>query len=137
MARRRRGRVANDINANAYHTPRTKALPLSLTRDVFPSQLEMFDLPALEDRRTFHPEGPARPARSPRRPRHRLSVPKKYQYSLKKSYVPHEVGFQDPQKVLVCVRRKRRREVLHALRKAGKRGQKRPRRNFYSSISCR
>lgn len=44
--------------------------------------------------------------------------------------------FVDPRSVLVCARRKMRREVLHALRKAGKRGQKTPRRNYWSDVHC-
>ena len=137
MSKSKRGRVAN-VNSNAGFSHSPKALPLS--RSYFPSQLEMFDLPSIEDRRTFHPEGPNRPARSLSSSRHRLRVPKtpsRYQYSLKKSYVPHEIGFVDPERVLVCVRRRQRRQVMHAMKKAGKRGQRRPRRSYYSSVSCR
>jgi hypothetical protein len=46
-------------------------------------------------------------------------------------------AFRVPEEVAVCVRRKIRKEVLHAIRKAGKVGQRRPKRNFTSQISCR
>lgn len=45
--------------------------------------------------------------------------------------------FAAPQSVVMCVRRHRRREVLHAFGKAGKRGRKgRYRRNMWSSVKC-
>lgn len=45
--------------------------------------------------------------------------------------------FAAPQAVIQCVRRHRRREVLHALRKAGKRGKKGPyRRSMWSEVKC-
>lgn len=48
------------------------------------------------------------------------------------------VGFAQPRSVLVCIRRKQRRQVLHALRLTGKgaRAAKR-RRTPYTGISCR
>ncbi|QXP44213.1 MAG: hypothetical protein [Arizlama microvirus] len=47
------------------------------------------------------------------------------------------VSFHRPDSVRICVRRKQRREVLHAKRVAGRAGLARPRRSVYSSISCR
>ena len=108
----------------------------------------------LEDRRTWHPEGPRRPARGFKSSRHRLALtqqttrrspsakgrgmaalpsfqPKLYGSPLTK------IGFVEPQQVAICVRRKQREEVLHALKKTGKSGQKRPKRSYYSSISCK
>lgn len=48
------------------------------------------------------------------------------------------VGFQYPWQVLICIRRRRRKEVIHALGHAGagKPRQRRPRRNFYSEVRC-
>lgn len=40
------------------------------------------------------------------------------------------------QKTIICARRKQRKEVLHALKKTGQTGQRRPRRNQYSNIKC-
>lgn len=49
---------------------------------------------------------------------------------------PPILAFKAPEYVSVCVRRQQRREVLHALQKAGKRGQKRPRRGTYTGVHC-
>lgn len=46
------------------------------------------------------------------------------------------IGFNQPEKVLVCVRRKNRRKAMFASNKAGRGGQKRPRRNSNSNIWC-
>lgn len=101
-----------------------------------------------EDRRQWHPEGVYRPARSFSRSFHRLRVVSDRREPVRsrkarnflqemRSSVPVRVGFQSPDGVLVCVRRKQRREVLHALRKTGRGGQRRPVWNWYSRISCR
>lgn len=53
--------------------------------------------------------------------------------------LPYRVGFALPWQVIICVRRKRRKQVLHALRIAGRRGigrGKKQRRNEYSEVRC-
>lgn len=98
-----------------------------------------------EDRRYFHPEGVNRPAASFRTPRHRLTVVDRQTglgdlfASLRAFPDPTNaiVAFQEPNRVLVCVRRKQREEVLHALGKTGRGGQKSPRYNWTSNISCK
>nr|QJB21673.1 MAG: hypothetical protein [Microvirus sp.] len=93
------------------------------------------------DRRRFHPDqddAPAatldsRPHRLVVRPSHK-SPPARRQ--LIQDNIPQHVSFDTPEKVLVCVRRTRRKEVLHALRKTGKAGQKAPRRSAFSEIHC-
>lgn len=45
------------------------------------------------------------------------------------------LGVRIPNYIAICIRRKVRKEVLHAKRKAGK-GHKQPRRNEWSSIKC-
>lgn len=45
-------------------------------------------------------------------------------------------SFNVPGRVMVCVRRKIRREVLHALGRAGKGGGKKRRRNEWSNVKC-
>lgn len=106
----------------------------------------------IEDRRTWHPEGSWRPARSFNQSRHRLvvgtvgpqrnvngSASRRLSTRFSFQSPPAAVAFGRPDSVLVCVRRKMRREVMHALQKTGRgRGrQKRPRRNWTSGISCR
>lgn len=118
-----------------------RRLPLSFSRPL----LSPFPLIEIEDRRQWHPEGEYAPARSFSRSRHRLTLPRQRRQITRKSslqkvfysQVPSVVSFYEPLKVLICVRRSIRKEVLHALNKTGRRGQKRPRYNFYSSISCR
>lgn len=53
-------------------------------------------------------------------------------------HVSRRVGFQHPWQVIVCVRRKKRREVLFALGKGGRGGNARRvvRRNEFSEVRC-
>lgn len=46
------------------------------------------------------------------------------------------VSFAEPQNVVVCARRQKRREVLFAKRKTGRSGQRRPIRNRWSDVRC-
>lgn len=101
----------------------------------------------LEDRRVFHPE---RAARVPRtlegRPVHvRVKNPPRPEgigggfgeRFAAAAAVPFGLSFADASRVVVCTRRKARREVLHANGVAGRRGLKPPRFNFWSKISCK
>lgn len=87
----------------------------------------------IEDRRTFHPEQAQRAARSFSSPRHKLTIPKKHLGNIK---LPSAIGFKDPDRVLICVRRKQRREVLFAKKKHRKGAGGKKRRNWYSTIQC-
>lgn len=94
----------------------------------------------IEDRRTWHPQGPQRAARSFNRPLHRLALPNTsnaYE-DLFSPFKMARVAFDTPRNVLVCVRRKIRREVMHALGFAGSgSGSQKPRKySEYSHISC-
>lgn len=124
-----------------------KDRPFSLPSVLTPHRSLLQDF---EDRREWHPEPFTRPARSFTQPRHRLSVatPSRSRSTplnrdrfarLRNPFnsLPARIAFRQPDKVLVCVRRSIRREVLHALRKNGKRGQRSPRFTQYSQISCR
>jgi len=84
----------------------------------------------IEDRRQHHPSYEDRPARSFNQANHRLIA-----IGLGAS-VPVAIGFNRPNKVLTCVRRKIRREVMFALNKTGRRGQRRPKFNWRSFIKC-
>ena len=106
-------------------------------------------LQELEDRREWHPEGASRPARGLASPRHRLrwvarasergtsgGVSRGF-LDVSMSSVPIGVGFVAPKQVAICIRRKQRREVIHALGKAGRGVRRRkPTRNFYSEVIC-
>lgn len=50
--------------------------------------------------------------------------------------LPRDIRAADPRNVAVCVRRKDRREVLHALRRVGRGGGRR-RRNEWSDVHCK
>lgn len=50
--------------------------------------------------------------------------------------LPSSVRFEAPKAVPICVRRKQRKEVLHALGKAGGRVRK-PKQSIYSSVRCK
>lgn len=50
--------------------------------------------------------------------------------------VPARLQFSAPKKVVLCVKRKMRREVIFAKNKAGGGPRKKPRRTMYSSFSC-
>lgn len=137
MARRRRRlnkrqRVISTPNAN-------RRLSGFVRRYRRPSAVSL-----LEDRRTYHPEGPARPARGFRINRHRLiiaapepSAPGR-SVDLHLEPVPIGIGFEKPRQVAICIRRHQRREVLHAMGKTGRgsRFHRKRRRSFYSEVHC-
>lgn len=118
-------------------TPRTANLRLPLAYQQFFPRPQVFafqpSLPftEIEDRRVFHPSGPVRPALNKNGRQHTLKA------SGAPALFSPRVGFEDAQRVLVCVRRKTRKEVLHARRKTGKKGQKSPNFNFLSSLTCK
>lgn len=110
-----------------------------------------FGLSEIEDRRRHHPLGPNQPAKQlsghPVKPHKVKSTvtrvkraadgrPMKSRVAV--VGVPARLRFAVPLRTIVCVRRKVREEVLHALRKTGKgaRRSKKARRNVYSHISC-
>lgn len=94
-----------------------------------PSATSLLSL--IEDLRTYHPLGSSRRPRSVARASdgtHTLSDKRK----------PGDVlRFQVPERVVVCMRRAERREVLFASRKAGKGSKSRKTYNQYSTISCK
>lgn len=53
------------------------------------------------------------------------------------STVSERLSFNIPKRLEMCIRRAVRSQVLHAKRKTGKVGQRKPHRNFWSKISCK
>lgn len=131
-----RGRRVILNNANNLLLP----APMPLNRVSMQGLKTLPSLSVYEDRRSYHPIGLNAPARSFSRSRHRLKVshaaPRSKALSSPTTFTSH-IAFQSPSRVLVCVRRQRRKEVIHALGKSGRSGQRRPRRSEYSSISCK
>lgn len=119
-------------------------LPASLPSLVSPLLPSPVLLDEIEDRRLFHPLGDVRPAVAFTGLDGRIGVKPggvrgaRYSPVVRASpTISSTVGFRDPRKVLVCVRRKQRREVMFALRKTKRgAGARRHRRNYHSEVSC-
>lgn len=110
-------------------------------------------LSEVEDLRYYHPQKLDRPAGATVRSATRLVDVLDHRQQKKKSrarlarvlagaervrpmvMVTSRPGFAVPERVALCVRRKRRKEVLHALRKVG-RGHKRAKWNEWSKVRC-
>lgn len=155
--RARRGERASVV------TPNDELLRPSLAPDSLSMRARRLMLEA-EDRRQFHPEAQLRPAklldgRPSRGLRVAPAVIKKkpvYTKALVEKIgrkaqrarslrmledVPSRVMFESPLDTLICVRRRMRREVLHALQLTGKGSGMRQRfreknRNWYSDVEC-
>lgn len=114
--------------------------PLSLTRALLsppsPAARPTVDR-LIDDRREYHPLGFFKPATKistggPVGPL-RVSRPTK----ARPGRLPVNVGFTAPGDTAICVRRKQRKEVLHALKRTGKGGaRRRPKFNWFSRVSC-
>lgn len=123
--------MAKKSNSSKRGVSNTANPRLHLTFSPFnphPLQLNLF-----EDRREFHPDSIPAP-RLLDSSKYRLKIPNsKYRLRL-----PHAVAFEQPLKVLICVRRKIRKEVLFARRLTGRGAAKKFHRHGpYSSISCK
>ncbi|MBX2833765.1 MAG: hypothetical protein KTR28_02215 [Micavibrio sp.] len=92
------------------------------------------NLPA-QDARRYSPQ-PITP-RTTRNTTASITIAKKPSQSLYSKKTTSRKTFVAPQHVITCVRRKIRNEVMHALNHSGKSGQKQPRRNQFSNISCK
>lgn len=148
MARRKRRR---DVSDPTVANPPLERLPPF--RPEFDRLLSHnLNLRPFEDRRTFHParllaapvflggNPPARSIVSAASPAPRRAIQRAVGVArlLENSRFPtSRVRFAEASRVVICVRRKRRKEVLFARRKAGRRGQRRPRRNLWSDVQCR
>lgn len=88
----------------------------------------------VEDRRQWHPDGPRRAATGFNRWAPRIIAPG--WAAVAGAAVTAKLAFAGSSAVPICIRRKTRREVIFAKRKAGRRGQRRPRRSWFSKIHC-
>lgn len=104
------------------------------TAETFTPQVD--DMREIEDRRLFNPD-PLKPARSIRG--RGVSIQPKAETKRRKvvAWSNPQFAFKAPKATLVCLRRSIRKEVIHALKKAGKRGKgRRRRRNQFSDVRC-
>lgn len=137
MARRSRSK------SNHYNRPqgRRDLNTLSSLRSLIarlhplpPMLVSRTPLRTIDDRRTFHPSPFTRPAVSAgRRADTKLVVPSQSLRDVQR--LNHTVQFKEPRKVLICVRRKIRKEVIHAKGVGGSRVRK-PKRNQFSDVKC-
>lgn len=135
MARRRRSQTSTSYTT---HTLKRDVLtiasaPVALLQRALSPVLSPVEQTAslLDDWRNWVPEPRSR---RPQTKSGNFPVIKQTRKATPFGYTDH---FAAPGAVVQCVRRHRRREVLHALRKAGRRGKKGPyRRNMWSGVHC-
>lgn len=141
MARSRRTRRDTSAIAN-------RRLPRSQTPSVSPRSMQSDFLRSVSDGRFFNPEPLYASPKTLSGARHRLRVFSPTSVSRShparpgrgfRAYepVPTAIGFENPSQMVTCVRRGIREEVLHAKRKTGRVGQKRPRFNEFSKVRCK
>lgn len=159
-SRNRDGRATNVSSSRPrLHVSPSVQTPRLVTRSVFLDRVILPPPSPIEDGRVWHPEGDARPSYdTAMRPNPRIvlrdrprTAPKAHLYTktskrpvraLKRDVKRHLHtaairAFEKPLSVYVCIKRKIRKEVFHALRKAGRGGMRKPRYSLNSHISCR
>lgn len=125
-------RVGN-YNANPLRSPSFRPKPRT------------YNLTNFEDFRRWEPE--LTDDRYPRRfpqPLSRVSQPITRVFTSGRSLampkmfkaIPTGMAFSQPSRVVLCLRRSIRKSVLHALKKTGRGGQRKPRYNLNSTIRC-
>lgn len=120
-------RALPNPNANRL---RLHNLPVRPVSPIVRPSLNLF-----EDRRTFHPNRFARPAISiGKRADTKLVVPPDPLKSVQR--LNHVVGFKVPRRVVICVRRKIRKEVIHAIGAGGSKNLRKPHKNEFSKVKC-
>lgn len=146
MARRGKRDGRRDVSID-FTTPSLTAPNIPVVRTVprivrVPSP-KLSRLILIEDRRVWSPETRFKPTQKGLQrytslrtvsgvPTYRLKAKASPRLS-----VPRGIAFAEPHRLVLCVRRKQRKQVLHALRKTGKGVKRRnPKRNYWSSISC-
>ena len=135
MARKR-----NKTNSRNYSRKQTRVASRNTNRSrlrsaIFNNQYSNYNHRFVEDRRTYNPTYKPRTVSgktatvthnaTDNRLKNNTTTP-----------LPYSGKFENFKKVMICVRRKQRKEVLHAYKKTGKGGQRRPHRNQYSNIKC-
>lgn len=94
----------------------------------------------LEDRRQFHPDGPFNSARGFTTTASTPTLREPYSvggntFRPYNSQTKATIAYKAPSDVAVCIRRKRRKEIMHAIGAAGGKVRK-PRRNYLSDQRC-
>ena len=145
MGKKRRHNRRHDAVTNTSHQNTANAQVAHAIQKI----LARPPLTQIEDRRTHHPDGRLRPAKKINGTRlspHKIKITKKIVQrragtavhktkTVRIRTIPTRIKFAAPKKVMICVRRKVRREVLLAFGRGGGR-HKNPKRNRYSEVSC-
>jgi len=143
MAKKTRQRDASPI-ARPQPQNQTRPAGRSPSVNVTPSTV---DLRLISDRRTFHPEQtnapvlklggqPARLEVRNRPARNRTQWQKDKFGDTLRSQTKGAIAFAEPSLVTLCIRSKRRKETLFALKKTGKGARTKKRFNWTSKIGC-
>lgn len=165
MAKRKKSHSSNSYHAaHSQRATHHRSLTPRVVGNLSPPRFSTALLSKIEDRRTYHPDGDFRPVRTisgspvktPRlQPNVNLRIHKVPSHLKAKLYgalyeaasKPQRRVYSDlkqtkarlehvePRKTIVCLKRKIREEVMHALGHAGK-GHRAPRRNPTSDVHC-
>lgn len=131
MPKRRKTRKSKVIRRDAMQP---SSLTVRLSR--VPVKVARFDRTLVEDRRRYHPLKKFQAART-FSGRAAAGFKVSGRDSRKNHVVPAGLRFAVPERVLICNRRKERREVIFATGKVGRGRRKQPRRTPFSEISCK
>lgn len=134
MAKSRSRRARANTSPIATRSVRARPKPMGLPRRL---AYKPYDATVgrvvLEDRRLWHPERVFRPAFSLTRSAKRLVLKSPTKHQAAK--LSEGLKFADPRKVVICVKRKIRKQIMHVIGAAGGKVRK-PRRNYWSEVSC-
>jgi len=135
--------MAKSKNRKSTRSRNTRVANVNTSRRLrfpqFTKQLDLFDdiadvrsLSELEDRRVNYP--------STSRPIQTVRANVKLLPNRSNPFYPNQVPaflrFDVPENVIICARRKIRKQVMHAFNNSGRGGQRKPRRNNNSDIRC-
>lgn len=126
------------VMPNAVHSPVVRKTTKPSIRTVIVKRPVRIQTPLqqVEDRRRWHPERKLAPAGTFSRRDQRRIVEKSRSNPYNDPFPSWRIGFEVPKKVAVCVRRKTRREVIHALGKTGAGARARRRKNQFTDVRC-
>ena len=130
MARRKKRSRSSQRDDTTIASPLLRTNPVRYTSPIL----------SLDDRRRFVPfeyDRPLSVRKDQRKVVERVSRARRAENKKPARQRHYKFSFAVPEKVVVCVRRKRRREVLFAMRRTGKGSRKlHRRRDHYSDVRC-
>lgn len=132
----RHSAVGSPSTLSSMLLPQKRIVPNPSPLYFTPAEIRHHTMYSGLDRRRYHPQTLFRPADAMTRSATRLLIDK-LGNNIRRQMLTPMVRFAEPHKVGICLRRKIRREVIHALRlkrKVGKGGKRK--RHPYSSIKC-